>query len=262
MSIRCEDARGAVHVVGPALRHHVERDAGGRDRGIVPSGDGLDLLEGVEVIVSRRRISGADIGDVDPVQVPGALSRSRALGHEDRLLSALVAPNVDPVDLDARDRLHDVPRVAGQLELVELVAGDDRPGADLARVEKRRLARYGDGRFNLREFHTDLDVGIDAGIDGDFLAIDRGKVVQFEFEAVQVTRGEVDKAEVSARVGHEGLRCAAAGQRDRHAGQRAPVLGNDSPVDISALGLPESEPRQSQETDAQDGSQPKLIPPH
>src|SRR6202008_4923492 len=108
-------------------------------------------LERIAVSVVRRR------GAVDLVD-----DVARALRDEVGSTGngALVAADVDGVDLDARDLLDERPDVARRRDLLELLARKVLARLDLARIEQRRLAGDRHRRLDARKLQLDVDLRV------------------------------------------------------------------------------------------------------
>ena len=128
-----------MDVVGAALGDQIQLHAW-RERGdIGTAGRRLDLLKGVEVVVRTRRAQSGHVGDVDAVQIEGALVAERSLRVEKGLLAAVVAADVQAVNHHPGNALQRDPGVARRRDRLQLRLFHDRARDDLARLEDRRL---------------------------------------------------------------------------------------------------------------------------
>src|SRR4029450_7930675 len=91
-------AEHAAERIGAALDDEVEAHAAGARLDVVARGRDLDFLEVVEVEIGRRRARRGHVGNLDAVHRPARVLRARALRREVRLLTGLVAADVDAID--------------------------------------------------------------------------------------------------------------------------------------------------------------------
>src|SRR5262249_6748892 len=116
---RLQGARGLeiagvrLDLVGAALGHLIDRDAGGGNRHVGARYRELHLFVGAEVEVDGRAADRVHVGDDDAVDGEGIIAAGGAVADEVGLLAALVAADVDPVLLHAGHLLQERPGVAG-----------------------------------------------------------------------------------------------------------------------------------------------------
>ena len=160
------------------------------------------------------------------------------------LLAALVAPDVDAVELHAGNGREDHPGIAGRRNLGELRLVDDRSGLDLARVEQRGRALDDDGRLGGRDLEsrrrlrvlTDGDLHVGVGHLGEAL-----QLVGQRVEAGRETR------EAEPRRGRRSS--ASSARRDPirvtvTPGRRPPCSSTAVAIDVAGQLLRERERRE------------------
>ncbi len=247
LSRRVEVARGAVRLVGAALRDHVQRHARHGDRGIGASRGHLDFLELVEVVIRRGRAERGHVGDRDAVHVEGVLARVGSHPDVGGLLSALAAGDVQAVHLHSRHLLDDDPRVApgrNALQFRQLVV---RAGDALARVDQGHLARHGHRRRDRGELHRDREIRVLTQVHDDIVALDGGESLKGRDDLVRAD-GQVQEMKLSLGIRERRLGRSRTRRRQRHAGQDAPLFVHHPSVDVSRARLSQRERGREQES--------------
>ncbi len=223
---------GAVDVVGAALGDEIQLYARRSGGDVAAPGRGLDLLERLEVVVGRGGPECAHVGDRDAVEVPGVLARVRALADVGRLLAALVAADVDPVELHARHRRENDPRIARRRDRLELRLVDDGAGLDLARVEERLLSPHDDVGLDARDPENPARLRVLPDRDLDVGLGDLAEPLQLVLERVDAG-AQADETILAAGVRRLGLRRAHARERDADPGQAPALLVGDVADDVA-----------------------------
>jgi hypothetical protein len=218
-----EALRLAAELVGAALHDEVEADAAGALLDVVAAGGDLDFLERVVVEVARRGADRRHVGDLDAIEIPGAVRGPRALADERGLLTRLVPRDVHAIHDDAGDGAQQRPRVAGVRDPLELGGREVRRRAHLLVVDDRRLARDGDRLLDGGDpqRHGQVDVLSDAQL--DVVAYDGGESLERDGELVVAGR-QVQEPELAGVIAHGGIRTIRSLERDGHAGEYAALL--------------------------------------
>src|SRR6266542_660241 len=247
LSGRVEVARGTVGLVGAPFCNHVQRYAGHRDRGIGPTRSHLDLLELVEVVVRRRRAERGHVGDRHAVHVERVLTRVGPHPDVGRLLSALAAGDIQPINLHSGHLLDDHPRIAPGRDALQLRQLVVRPGDVLARVEQGHLARHGHRRRDGRELHRDREIRVLAQVHDDVVSLEGRESLKRRGDSVGAD-GQIQEVELSLGIRERRLGSSRAGRGRRHSRQDAPLFVHHSSVDVSRARLPQREGGREQES--------------
>src|SRR5206468_276917 len=96
--------QGSMKIVGSSPDNQVDSKPAGRLRDVLAGRGDLYLLEIVVVEVERRGPRRKHVGDDDTVERPDGVEWPRAFRYGIRLLTRLVAGDVDAIEQDSRHR--------------------------------------------------------------------------------------------------------------------------------------------------------------
>ena len=210
-------------LIRSALDDHVQADAARAGLDVVSGRRDLDLFEVVVVEVRRGGAGGRHVRDLDAVQRPARILRPRALRGKVRLLTGLVATDVDAIDEHSRHTAHQRKRIARRGDFLELVGPEVRRRPRRLGVDDWRRAVHGHGFGNRRDLQLGGQIGRNADRNDDILPNRGREALEREAHLVLAWR-EIQEAEFACPIGDRIRGPVTAGDCDRDTRQNTALL--------------------------------------